>query len=70
MPLASSLPQSLPCGSCLHALSPMAWMCACCCYALHVWPPCRFLAEVLGLQEYRFDARSAVRLDYASYALE
>lgn len=31
---------------------------------------CRFLAGVLSLPEYRFDARQAIRLDYASYVLE
>jgi len=29
-----------------------------------------FLAAVLGLTEYQFDARAAARLDYASYVLE
>lgn len=29
-----------------------------------------YLAEVLGLPDYRFDARQAIRLDYASYVLE
>ena len=30
----------------------------------------RFLASVLKLDNYRFDARQAILLDYASYALE
>lgn len=29
-----------------------------------------FLSVVLGLENYRFDARDAIRLDYASYTLE
>lgn len=29
-----------------------------------------FLSVVLRLENYRFDARDAIRLDYASYTLE
>ncbi len=37
----------------------------------HASPSCRsFLAEVLGLEGWRFQARDAIKLDYACYILE